>query len=160
MSILFNRHVFSSSGSNHLQHSQDQLSVLLNVVCFIHLQVAFVFPALLPLFFFKDSDFLIKHPFILVKSLHSFLSMFLSGDSHEDSNGASSSSFSFFSSPVVSSQALLIISFSSFQIPSQAGAPLNYPLLLFYCSGVLKISRRFVFPLYIRSSSFKVVISF
>ena len=31
-----------------LQHSQDQLSVLLNGVCFIRLQVAFVFPALPP----------------------------------------------------------------------------------------------------------------
>ena len=31
---------------------------------------------------------------------------------------------------------------------------------LFNCSGVLKISRRFVFPLYIRSSSFEDVISF
>ena len=33
-----------------LQHSQDQLSVLLNGVCSIRLQVAFVFPALPPLF--------------------------------------------------------------------------------------------------------------
>ena len=32
--------------------------------------------------------------------------------------------------------------------------------LLFICSGVLKISRRFMFPLCIRSSSFEDVISF
>ena len=47
------------------------------------------FPALPP-FFFKDSDFLIKYPFIDVKSLHSFPSMLLSGDSQEDTNGATS----------------------------------------------------------------------
>lgn len=34
------------------------------------------------------------------------------------------------------------------------------PLLAIYYSGVLKISRRFVFPLYIRSSSFEDVPSF
>ena len=45
-----------------LQHSQDQLSVLLNVFCFIHLQVAFVFPTFPPLIFFKDLDFLIEYP--------------------------------------------------------------------------------------------------
>ena len=49
------------------------------------------FPALPP-FFLKDSDFLIKYPFIHVKSLHSFPSMFLSGDSQEDTNGALTSS--------------------------------------------------------------------
>ena len=78
-----------------------------------------------------------------VKTLHSCLSMFLSGDSHEDSNGASSLSFfDLFSSLVDPIQALLIISFSSFQIPSHVGAPLNHPLLLLYCSGVLKISQK------------------
>ena len=44
------------------QHPQDQVSVLLKGVCFIRLQVAFVFPAPHP-FFFKDSDFLIKYSF-------------------------------------------------------------------------------------------------
>ena len=98
-----------------------------------------------------------------MKFLHSFPSMFLSGDSHEDSNGASSSSFLIpFSSPVDSSQDLSIISFSF--------SRLKYLLLtvllifihfsLFYCSGVLKISRRFVFPLYFRSSTFEDVPSF
>ena len=83
----------------------------LNGVCFIRLQVVFVSPTLPP-FFFKDSDFLIKYPFIDGKSLHSFPSMFLSGDSQEDAKG----SFKFIilrslSSPVDSIQALSIISF-------------------------------------------------
>ena len=46
-----------------------------------------------PTLFFKDSDFLFKYPFIDGKPLHYFSSMFLSGDSQEDTNGASSSSF-------------------------------------------------------------------
>ena len=65
-----------------------------------------------------------------------------------------------FSSPVDSSQVLLIIPFSSFQcllIPVH----LIIILLLSICySGVLNISRRFVFPLCIRSSSFEIGISF
>ena len=123
-------------------------------------QVAFVFPALPP-FLFKDSDILIMYPFIDGKSLHSFPSMFLSGDSHEDSNGASSSSFLIpFSSPVDSSQVLLIIPFSSFQCLLIPVHLIIIPLLAIYCSEVLKISRRFVFPLCIRSSSFEIGISF
>ena len=48
--------------------------------CLFHpSQVVFVFPALLP-FFFKDSDLLIKYPFIDGKSLHYFPSMLLSYD--------------------------------------------------------------------------------
>ena len=88
MSILFNRRVSlqvdpiifnirkinSKSSQRYLFHPS---------------QVAFVFPPTHP-FFFKDSDFLITIHFNVVKSLHSFLSIFLSGDSHEDSNGASS----------------------------------------------------------------------
>ena len=54
----------------------------LNVVRFIRPQVAFVFPRSHP-FFSKESDFLIKYPFIHVKSIHSFQSMFLPGDYHE-----------------------------------------------------------------------------
>ena len=90
MSILFTG-VFLFKWIRSFQQPQDQVSVILNGVCFIRLQVAFVFPALPP-FFFKDSYFLIKYPFIDGKSLHSFLSIFLSGDSHVYSNGASSSS--------------------------------------------------------------------
>ena len=42
-------------------HIRKINSSFLNVVCFIHLQVAFVFPAHPP-FFFKESDVLIKYP--------------------------------------------------------------------------------------------------
>ena len=88
--------------------------------------------------------------------------MFLSGDSHEDSNGASSSSFLIpFSSPVDSSQDLSIISpFSRFKYLLLTVLLIFIHFSLFNCSGVLKISRRFVFPLCIRSSSFEDVISF
>ena len=76
------------------QHLQDHLSLLLNVVCVIHLQVAFVFPTLPPFCFSSRTKISSSSiHFIDGKFLHSFPSMFLSGDSHEDSNGASSSSF-------------------------------------------------------------------
>ena len=56
--------------------------------------------------------------------------MCLSGDSQEDTKEASSLSFFvLFSSPVDPIQALLITSFSSFQMFSHVGAPLNHPLL-------------------------------
>ena len=57
--------------------------------------------------------------------------MFLSGDSKEDTDGASSLLFFIlFSYPVNLIQVLLlIISFSSFQIPFHAVAPLNLSLL-------------------------------
>ena len=112
------------------QHPQDQVSVLLNGVCFIRLQVAFVFPAHPP-FFFKDSDFLIKYPFIHVKSLHSFRSMFWSGDSSwRCSRASSSSSFVLFLLRWIHFKiSVLIIFLSSCQMLSHAGAPLNHPLL-------------------------------
>ena len=72
---------FFPGGSNHFNIREIKYQFLLNGVCFIRLQVAFVFPAHRP-FFFKDSDFLIKYPLIHVKSLHSFPSMFLPGGSH------------------------------------------------------------------------------
>ena len=61
---------------------------------FFRLQVAFVFSHPPSLCFSPRIQ--ISYPsihLIDVKSLHPFPSMFLSGDSHEDSNGASSSSF-------------------------------------------------------------------
>ena len=65
--------------------------------------------------------------FIDGKSLHSFPSMFLSGDSQEDFNGASSVLFFvlFFSGGFNSSFLDHIL--SSFQMFSLAGAPLNHP---------------------------------
>ena len=108
------------------QLPQDQLSLRLNGVCFIRLQVAFVFPAHPP-FFLKDSDFLIKCRFIHVKSLHSFPSIFLPGGSQEDVLLVRHSSF--FSSPVELIQALIDHILFLFQIPSHTGAPHNNSLL-------------------------------
>ena len=129
---------FLSKWFRSFQHSQDQVSVLLNVVCVIHLQVAFVFPPSLPLFFSKDPDsyssihfiggsFSIlfrqcSYPVILMKILMELQVR------HS----------SFFSSPVDSSQVLSIISFSLFQIPSHTGAPHNRPLLAILLFWYLK----------------------
>ena len=55
--------------------------------------------------------------------------MFLSGDSHEDSNGASSSSFLVLSSLVDLIQALVLSILLFFQCFSYAGTPLNHPSL-------------------------------
>ena len=67
------------------QHSQDQVSLLLNAVCFIRLQVAFVFPTLPPFCFSSRTKISSSSiHFIDGKFLHSFPSMFLSGDSQED----------------------------------------------------------------------------
>ena len=57
-------------------------------------QVVFVFPHP-PTLFFKDSLILIKYPFIHGKSLHSFRSMFWSGDPSWRCSRASSSSLFF-----------------------------------------------------------------
>ena len=62
------------------------------------------FPALPP-FFFKGPDFLIKYPFIHVRSLHSFQSMFLLGDYHEVGQEFQVRHSLLFSSPVVLIQA-------------------------------------------------------
>ena len=66
-----------------------------------------------------------------------------------------------FSSPVDSSQDLSIISpFSRLKYLLLTVLLIFIHFSLFYYSGVLKISRRFVFPLCIRSSSFEIGISF
>ena len=150
---------FSSRWSHLNPHQQDQLSFLLDIVCFIRPKLPLFFPPTHP-FFFEDSEFLIKYPFIHMKSLHSFPSMFLSGDSQEDANGASSSSFFVLFYPMNSIQALPIISFPRCKYLLMPVHLIFSHFSLFNCSGVLKISRRFVFPLYIRSSSFEDVISF
>ena len=99
------------------------------------------FPAIPP-FFFKDSDFLIKYPSIDVKSLHSFPPMLLSGDSQEDTNGASILSFFvlfFFSGGFNSSLVDHIL--SSFQMFSHVVAPLNLsPLAIHLFGGAEDIS--------------------
>ena len=67
------------------QHLQDHLSLLLNGVCFIRLQVAFVFPTLPPFCFSSRTKISSSSiHFIDGKFLHSFPSMFLPGGSQED----------------------------------------------------------------------------
>ena len=70
--------------------------------------------------------------------------MFLSGDSHEDSNGASSSSFFvlFLLQWIQLKLLVLIVVLSLFQRFSHADAPLNHPALVIFVSGVLKISQK------------------
>ena len=141
MSILFNRcaslqvdPIISTSARSIITSSQR---------CLFHPSPSCLcFPAHPP-FFLKDSDFLIKHPFILVKSLRSISFMFLSGDSHEDTNGASSSSFfvSFiFSGGFKSSFGDLTL--SSFQCLLIPVLLIFIHFLLFICSGVLKKSQK------------------
>ena len=91
LSILFNRCaslqvdlIISISTRSTQVFSTAFVSSISSCLCFSHP------PSLC---FFEDPDFFIKYPFILVKSLLSFLSMFLPGVSHNDTNGASSSSF-------------------------------------------------------------------
>ena len=65
---------FFSSGSDHF--NIRKITSQFSQRCLFHpSQVVFVFPPSHP-FFFKDSFILIKYPFIHVKSLHSFRSMF------------------------------------------------------------------------------------
>ena len=90
---------FSSSGSDHFNICEIN-SKFSQRYPFHPSPSCLCFPALPP-FFFKDSDFLIMYPFICGKSLHSFLSMFLSGDfPWRCSTVSSSSSFIVVSSPV------------------------------------------------------------
>ena len=90
-------------------------------------QVVFVFPHP-PTLFFKDSFILIKYPFIHVKSLHSFQSMFWSSDPSWRCSRASSSSSSVFLLRrwIQFKLSVLIIFLSSCQMLSHAGAPLNH----------------------------------
>ena len=86
--------------------------------------------------------------------------MFLPGGFHEDVLLAHHSSFFFFSGGTNSSfwcWSYPLTRFKCFLMPVHL---LIIHFSLFNCSGVLKISRRFVFPLYICSSSFEDVILF
>ena len=127
MSILFPTDALLFEMIPSFSPSTRSILSFLNGVCFVHPKLSLFFPAL-PHFFFKDSDFLIMYPFICGKSLHSFLSMFLSGDfPWRCSTVSSSSSFVVVSSPVDPIQAtVLIIALSSFQMLSHAGISLNH----------------------------------
>ena len=90
MPILFQPTCSFSSGSDHF-NIREINSQFFTTVFVSSVPSCLCFPALPP-FFFKDSYNLIKYPSIDGKSLHSFSSMFLSGDSQEDTNGALTSS--------------------------------------------------------------------
>ena len=135
MSILFNQcasllvdPTISTSARSIIISSQQ---------CLFHpFQVVFVFRTHPP-FFFEDSDFLFKYPFIHVKSLHSFQTMFLSGDSHEDTNICL-----FFSGGSNSSFRCCSYSFPYFKCFLM---PVKFLIIHFFlsiCSGVLKISQK------------------
>ena len=95
-----------------------------------------------------------------MKSLHSFQSMSLPGDSHEDPNGVSSSSlFTHFLLRWIQFKRYWSYIFPCFKYLLMPVLLIFIHFSLFNCSGVLKISRRFVFPLCIRSSSFEIGIS-
>ena len=162
MSILFNRRV--SLQVDPITSTSARTTIISSQRCLFHPSpscLCFSHPPSL-LFSSRTKISSSSIHFIDGKFLHSFPSMFLSGDSHEDSNGASSSSFLIpFSSPVDSSQDLSIISpFSRLKYLLLTVLLIFIHFPLFNCSGVLKISRRFVFPLCIRSSSFEIGISF
>ena len=149
---------FPSSGSDHFNFRKINYHFFSTVFVSSVSKLPLFFPPTHP-FFFKDSDFFIKYPSYGCEASSFFpfnvLTRWFSR------RCSTSSSFAIpFSYPVDSSQVLLIIPFSSFQcllIPVH----LIIILLLAICySGVLKISRRFVFPLCIRSSSFEIGISF
>ena len=149
----------SSSGSVHVNICKIIYHFFSTVFVSSVSKLPLFFPPSLPFVFLQGLRFLLQvsiyscevSPFFSVNVLTRWFSRRCS----------TSSSFLIpFSSPVDSSQVLLIIPFSSFQcllIPVH----LIIILLLAICySGVLKISRRFVFPLCIRSSSFEIGISF
>ena len=127
MSNLFNLCAFLQADPSIFNIRKIQYQFFSTVFVSSVSKLPLFFPPSFPLFFFKDPDFLFQHPFIAVKSFHSFPSMFLSGDCHEDVLLVHHSPFSFFSGGFKSSFVDHIL--SSFQMFSHAGAPLNHPLL-------------------------------
>src|SRR3954469_22964496 len=92
MSILFQPVCFPSSSSYSFNFCQIIYHLFATVFA-SSVPSCLCFPALPPLFL-QGRRFLNQVSiFILVKSLHSFPPMFVSGDSQDDTNGASSSSF-------------------------------------------------------------------
>ena len=141
MSILFQPACFSSSKSDHSNIREINSKLFLNGVHFIRPKLPlFSHP---PTIFFKDSDFLIKYPFIDGKSLHSFRQCSYPGILRKILTELQV--YQFFvtlSSPVDSVQALSIISFPCFKCCLMSVHLLIIHLLLFMLSGVLKISQK------------------
>ena len=143
----------SSSGSDHFNISKINYHFF-STVFVSSIPSCLCFPALPPFFFFKDSDFLINYPFI--GGSFSILTRWFSRRC-----STSSSFFILFLLWWIQFKlSVLIISFPRFKYLLLTMHLIIILLLAICYSGVLKISRRFVFPLCIRSSSFEDVISF
>ena len=130
------------------QHPKDKVSVLLNGVCFIRLQVALVFPPSHP--FLQGTRFLIQVSFYWCEASPFFFpSIFLSGDAHKDTNGASSSSlFILFLLRWIQFKILvLIISFPCFRSFIIPVLIIFIHFSLFNYSGVLKMSQKICVPI-------------
>ena len=110
-----------------------------------------------PTFFLQRLIFLNQVPFIDGKSLHSFPSIFLSGDSQEDTNGASSLLFFvfFFSGGLISSFGVDLVSSLLFHISSNVNF-VSQALLFIHLSQFIIRSAQHIsedmFPFLIRSS--------
>ena len=92
MLILFNRRVFSPSGSDHFNIHKIKYQFFSTLFVSSISKLPLFFPPSLPLFFSKDPDSYSSIHFIGGNLSILFPSIFLSGDSHVYSNGASSSS--------------------------------------------------------------------
>ena len=132
MTILFNRCV-SLQVDPIIFNIGKINSVFVNGVCFIRLQVAFVFPPSHPCFF-KDSDFLINYPFI--DGSLSILTRWFSR------RCSTSSSFFILSISGRSNTSFVDHIFSSFQYLLIPVHLLIFYSSLFICFGVPKISQK------------------
>ena len=136
MSNLFNRRVYLQVDPIIFNIRKINSQFFATVLC--HPSPSCLCFSAHPPFSFRDSDFLINYHVIDEKSLHSFPSMLLPGESHEDTNGASSSSFFILDS----SQDLSIIPFYCFKCLLMLVHLIIIHSSLFICSGVLKISQK------------------
>ena len=158
MSTISQPVCFSSSGSDHFSTSARSILSFLNGVCFIRPKLSLFYRP--PTLLFKDSFILIKYPFIHVKSLHSFQSMFLPGDYHEVGQEfqVHHSSLFFFSGGFNSSFRCWSYPFPRFKCFSMSVHLLVVHLYSYpECSRYL---RRIMFPFLIHSSYFEVFLSF
>ena len=137
---------FSSSGSDLFQHPQDQLKVFSTLFVSSVPKLSLCFAALPP--FFQGLIYLNQASIFIVKSLHSFQSMFWSGDPLWRCSWASSSSIFilvFLSGGFNSSFRCWSYLFLLFHISSHVNL-LSKALLFIhlsqFISGVLKISRK------------------
>ena len=161
MLILFQPACFSSSGSDHFNIRKPKYQFFSTVFVSSVSKLPLFFPPSLPFVFLQGLRFLLQVSILLMGSFsilfrqcsYPVILMKILMELQVRHS-------SFFSSPVDSSQVLLIIPFSSFQCLLIPVHLIVIHFSLFNCFGVLKISRRFVFPLCIRSSSFEIGISF